>query len=168
MSLENLPVEFHKRFGGECNIFRAPGRVNLIGEHTDYNDGYVMPVAIGFDTFVACAETDSGKLVVQSLQHPESASFAVREAEPHPFHNWTDYVRGVLIQLEREGCVLRGANLLIDGHVPIGSGLRSRQPWRCLTPRTIEWTTPKSQSSASALRMSLWVLAAASWINLHR
>ena len=125
MSLENLPAEFHKRFGGECNIFRAPGRVNLIGEHTDYNDGYVMPAAIGFDTFVACAETDSGKLVVHSLQHPESASFAVREAEPHPFHNWTDYVRGVLIQLEHEGCVLRGANLLIDGHVPIGSGLSS-------------------------------------------
>jgi len=125
MSLENLPAEFRKRFRGECNIFRAPGRVNLIGEHTDYNHGYVMPAAIGFDTFVACAETDSGKLVVHSLQHPESASFAVREAEPHPLHNWTDYVRGVLIQLEREGCVLRGASLLIDGHVPIGSGLSS-------------------------------------------
>ncbi len=52
MPPENLRVEFDKRFGGNCNIFRAPGRVNLIGEHTDYNDGYVMPVAIGFDTYV--------------------------------------------------------------------------------------------------------------------
>jgi galactokinase len=125
MPPENLRVEFDKRFGGNCNIFRAPGRVNLIGEHTDYNDGYVMPVAIGFDTYVACAEMDSGKVVVQSLQQPESASFAVHEAQPHPVHNWTDYVRGVLIQLEREGCTLRGANLLIDGHVPIAAGLSS-------------------------------------------
>ncbi len=125
MPLENLRAEFKRRFGGTCNIFRAPGRVNLIGEHTDYNDGYVMPAAIGFDTFVACAKTDSEKLVVQSLQHPESASVAVREAAPRSAHNWTDYVHGVAIQLEREGCVLRGVNLLIDGRVPIGAGLSS-------------------------------------------
>jgi galactokinase len=120
-----LKTEFGKRFGGECNIFRAPGRVNLIGEHTDYNDGYVMPVAIEFDTSVAYAPTATNKLSIQSLQEPNAAEFALREAEPRPLHNWTDYVRGVLVQLERAGYALRGVNLLVDGHVPIGAGLSS-------------------------------------------
>ncbi|MGB8833641.1 MAG: galactokinase [Candidatus Sulfotelmatobacter sp.] len=125
MHIANLKSEFKRRFGSECRIFRAPGRVNLIGEHTDYNDGFVMPVAIAFDTFVACAETDDGKLSVQSLQEPQTAQFPLRESNARPLGNWTDYVRGVVLQLERQGCTFRGANLLADGHVPIGAGLSS-------------------------------------------
>ncbi|MGB0007602.1 MAG: galactokinase [Candidatus Sulfotelmatobacter sp.] len=125
MPAENLRSEFEKRFGTSCTIFRAPGRVNLIGEHTDYNDGYVMPAAISFDTFAACAGNESGNLSVQSLQDPQAATFPVHEAKPQPAHNWTDYVRGVLIQLENEGLNIPGANLLIDGQVPIGAGLSS-------------------------------------------
>jgi len=125
MALTRIRNEFERRFGGECHIFRAPGRVNLIGEHTDYNDGYVMPAAIEFDTYVACAETDNGKLSVQSLQKPERIGFPLSEARPQPSGSWTDYVLGVLIQLSREGYSFRGANLLIDGRVPIGAGLSS-------------------------------------------
>jgi galactokinase len=125
MDVKSLKAEFGKRFGGACNVFRAPGRVNLIGEHTDYNDGYVMPVAIEFDTFVACAETGDGKLSLQSLQEPKPAEFHLHESEPQPLHNWTDYVQGVLLQLKRDGQTQRGANLLVDGHVPIGAGLSS-------------------------------------------
>jgi galactokinase len=125
MPAENLRSEFEKSFGAPCTIFRAPGRVNLIGEHTDYNDGYVMPAAITFDTLVACAETDRGNISIQSLQEPQAATFPIRESKPQPAHNWTDYVRGVLIQLENEGLIIRGANLLIDGQVPIGAGLSS-------------------------------------------
>ena len=125
MSAENLRSEFEKRFGSPCTIFRAPGRVNLIGEHTDYNDGYVMPAAISFDTFVACAGNNRGNISVQSLQEPQAATFPVRDSRPQPAHNWTDYVRGVLIQLEHEGLTIPGANLLIDGEVPIGAGLSS-------------------------------------------
>ncbi|MGA7300608.1 MAG: galactokinase family protein, partial [Candidatus Sulfotelmatobacter sp.] len=125
MPAENLRSEFEKRFGTPCAIFRAPGRVNLIGEHTDYNDGYVMPAAISFDTFVACAGNNSANISIQSLQEPEAATFPVHEAKPQPAHNWTDYIRGVLILLQREGLAVRGANLLIDGQVPIGAGLSS-------------------------------------------
>lgn len=125
MPAEKLRSEFEKRFGGKCRVFRAPGRVNLIGEHTDYNDGYAMPVAIDFDTYAACAETNSGKLSIQSLQEPGAAEFTTNEPTPIALHNWTDYVRGVSIELEREGRPLRGANLLIDGHVPTGAGLSS-------------------------------------------
>jgi galactokinase len=125
MPAGNLRSEFEKRFGTSCAVFRAPGRVNLIGEHTDYNDGYVMPAAISFDTFAACAGNNSGNLLIQSLQDPEAATFPIHESQSQPAHNWTDYVRGVLIQLQHEGLNIPGANLLIDGQVPIGAGLSS-------------------------------------------
>src|SRR5271165_4382978 len=125
MPVQHLRADFMKRFGGGCNVFRAPGRVNLIGEHTDYNEGYVLPVAIGFDTYVACAETATGKVAIHSLQQTETAEFPIHDSAPHPGHNWTDYVRGVLIELQRLGHNFRGANLLIDGHVPMGAGLSS-------------------------------------------
>ncbi len=125
MSVAALRTEFAKRFGGECAVFRAPGRVNLIGEHTDYNDGFVMPVAIDFATYLACAKTNNGRLIVHSLQEPQPAEFTIADVNPQPLHDWTDYVRGVAIQLQVEGLALDGANLLIDGYVPIGAGLSS-------------------------------------------
>src|SRR6202051_3634063 len=120
--LSNIAERFRARFDGVPRVYRAPGRVNLIGEHTDYNDGYAMPVAIDFDTYAACAETNSGKLSIQSLQEPGAAEFTTNESTPIPLHNWTDYVRGVSIELEREGRPLRGANLLIFGKVPLRVG----------------------------------------------
>ncbi len=123
--MENLRSEFAKRSNVDCKIFRAPGRVNLIGEHTDYNDGYVMPVAIGFDTYVACANQNSGNVVVESLQDATKAAFPTQASDPQPAHDWSDYVRGVLLELERLGISLTGADLLIDGRVPIGAGLSS-------------------------------------------
>lgn len=126
MSVTNsLRDEFRKRFASNCKIFRAPGRVNLIGEHTDYNDGFVMPVAIDFETQVALALTHSGKLSLQSLQEEEAVELRLHESQPQPSYNWTDYIRGVMVQLGCEGINLRGANLLVDGKVPIGAGLSS-------------------------------------------
>jgi galactokinase len=99
--------------------------VNLIGEHTDYNDGFVMPAAIGFDTWVAAAPSDSGEFVIYSEQQHESATFPASDPHPVPRHDWTDYVRGVKVQLERAGITCHGVNLLVDGRVPIGAGLSS-------------------------------------------
>lgn len=121
-----LRSEFHAHFEGEPRFFRAPGRVNLIGEHTDYNDGFVMPTAIGFDTWVAAAPAKSGKeFVVYSAQQRQTAKFPAAEANPQPCHDWTDYARGVKVQLEKAGVRCDGASLLVDGHVPIGAGLSS-------------------------------------------
>jgi galactokinase len=125
LTLQSLRTEFRRRFGGECNVFSAPGRVNLMGEHTDYNDGYVLPVAIDFHTYVACGKTANNRLSVQSLQEPERGDFPVHQSDPQPLHNWTDYVRGVVIALSQHDCMFSGANLLIDGRVPIGAGLSS-------------------------------------------
>jgi galactokinase len=153
MPAENLRSEFEKRFGTPCTIFRAPGRVNLIGEHTDYNDGYVMPAAIAFDTFVACAKTNSGDIAVQSLQDPEAATFPVHEAKLQPAHNWTDYVRGVLIQLQRAGFAIPGAHLLIDGKVPIGAGLSSSAALEVATALALLSFSKRSMDSTAITKL---------------
>ena len=106
-------------------IFRAPGRVNLIGEHTDYNDGFVMPAAIDFYAYSAIAGRADRTLAVYSEQFGETVEFDLAQAAVPPRKHWSDYVRGVAAVLQNEGYPLRGANLLIDGRVPIGSGLSS-------------------------------------------
>ncbi len=123
--IQKLRTDFHARFGGEPRLFRAPGRVNLIGEHTDYNDGFVMPAAIGFDTWVAAATSRTGEFVVYSAQQHQTGNFPAAETSPAPRHDWTDYVRGVKVQLQHADVTWQGVNMLVDGHVPIGAGLSS-------------------------------------------
>src|SRR5437016_6274877 len=106
-------------------LFRAPGRVNLIGEHTDYNDGFVMPVAIDFYCNAAIAPRDDRKLSVYSEQFQESVEFDLDQIAGPPRQHWSDYVRGVAAVLHSEGYPVKGADLLLDGQVPIGSGLSS-------------------------------------------
>src|SRR6266496_2315029 len=105
--------------------FRAPGRVNLIGEHTDYNDGFVMPAAIDFYSYAAFGERADHTLSVYSEQFHQSVEFSIAHLAGPPRKHWSDYVRGVAAVLRDEGYPLRGANLVIDGQVPIGSGLSS-------------------------------------------
>jgi galactokinase len=106
-------------------VFRAPGRVNLIGEHTDYNDGFVMPAAIGFSTWVTSTPRDDRVVSVFAENFSEGIEFDLDEQSPRARGHWSDYVRGVAITLERAGHRLRGAELRIRGEVPIGSGLSS-------------------------------------------
>lgn len=106
-------------------ICRAPGRVNLIGEHTDYNDGFVMPVAIDFDSYAAIGERFDTTFSIYSEQFQETVEFKLDQLAGVLRKHWSDYVRGVAAALQEEGYPLKGANLLIDGRVPIGSGLSS-------------------------------------------
>jgi galactokinase len=108
-----------------ARTFRAPGRVNLIGEHTDYNDGFVMPAAIGFSTFVTVSPREGRKLSLFSENFSEQVEFDLDDPNPKATGHWSDYARGVAVTLERGGYRLRGASLRIRGEVPIGSGLSS-------------------------------------------
>jgi galactokinase len=117
--------QFRRAFGSEPRLFRAPGRVNLIGEHTDYNDGFVLPAALELSTTVAVAPRADRQVRVRSLRTGETVAFDLNEADARPRHHWSDYVRGVAIMLERAGHRLSGADLLIASDVPIGSGLSS-------------------------------------------
>ncbi len=123
MDIEQLRERFRARFGAEPRLFRAPGRVNLIGEHTDYSDGFVMPVAIEFATYVAAAPGRDQKLLVHSENYDATEEIPIATA--HRGHHWSDYVAGVAVELRRMGLEVPGANLLIRGDVPVGAGLSS-------------------------------------------
>jgi len=117
--------KFHELFGARARLFRAPGRVNLIGEHTDYNDGFVMPAAIDRSVWAAVSPRSDHKLVVRSINFPDAVEIDLEKKNPRAAHHWSDYVYGVAVMLARAGHRLQGANLLIRGDVPIGAGLSS-------------------------------------------
>jgi len=121
----SIAEQFRAKFGANPRVYRAPGRVNLIGEHTDYNEGYVMPVALGFYCWVAISPRDDQKLVISSDGFSDTAEVELDSPEIHPRKTWSDYPVGVALELKRAGVPLRGANLLIHGEVPMGAGLSS-------------------------------------------
>ena len=101
----------------------GPGRVNLIGEHTDYNDGLCLPFAIAAGVTVEAADGPDGRVEATALDLGETDAFALRD--PEPAGGWRAFVRGTAAELQRAGHALRGATLTIRGDVPRGSGLSS-------------------------------------------
>ncbi|HWX92346.1 MAG TPA: galactokinase [Terriglobales bacterium] len=125
ISSAELAQDFKARFGVQPKIFSAPGRVNLIGEHTDYNDGFVFPSAIEFKSRVAIAPRADGKLVLHSQEFSQHFEFDLSELPETKVGAWCDYVVGVLVTPREGGPSIPGANVLVRGEVPIGSGLSS-------------------------------------------
>jgi galactokinase len=121
----DLAVEFAYRFGRVPTVSRAPGRVNLIGEHTDYNDGFVMPAALEFATLTAASQRPDRRLRVYSMIMDETCEFDLDSPPPGPTGEWSDYILGVARMLESSGRNLSGADLIVWSDVPIGAGLSS-------------------------------------------
>lgn len=133
---------FEAKFGAApSGIFRAPGRVNLIGEHTDYNDGFVMPVALEFCTYAAIGPRHDSKLRVYSENLDELHTFDLADLRGGPTGHWSDYVVGVAAALQQRVGTLGGANLAIRGEVPIGSGLSSSAALEVVTALAIVATS---------------------------
>ncbi len=116
---------FTKRYGRAARLFRAPGRVNLIGEHTDYNDGFVLPMAIECETVIAAAVRDDRRVRAFSLNVNEAVEFDLDQSGRGRRGHWLDYVEGVARVLENHSAKLRGADLMILSDVPAGAGLSS-------------------------------------------
>src|SRR5215469_13935047 len=114
----DLKQAFRRSYGRDARIYRAPGRVNLIGEHTDYNDGFVMPAAIGFSTHVGISPRSDGKLLVHSDEFPGNFEFEVHRLPARRTGEWCDHILGVASVLHERGCLSSGANLLVHGEVP--------------------------------------------------
>ncbi|HEY5885278.1 MAG TPA: galactokinase [Pyrinomonadaceae bacterium] len=119
-----LQQSFHEIFGCEPRLFSAPGRINLIGEHTDYNEGFVLPMAADRRTFVAAAATRDTRIDVCSFDLHDKASFEIAHT-PVVSNHWVSYVHGVARSLIQQGAKLAGAQLAISSDVPIGAGLSS-------------------------------------------
>ncbi len=112
------------RFHADPAIFAAPGRVNIIGEHTDYAEGFVMPAAINFVTLAAVSPRSDGKIVIYSENYGEERSFDAGQL-PARSGEWSDYPLGVVYTLSKEGNRIPGFSLSIWSDVPLGSGLSS-------------------------------------------
>jgi galactokinase len=114
-------------------VWAAPGRVNLIGEHTDYSGGYVLPLALPLGVVCAGAGRDDGLLSVRSAQVPEDVhTVDVRAVSPGEVSGWAAYAVGVAWALREGWGVVQGADLLVDGDVPPGAGLSSSAALECV------------------------------------
>jgi galactokinase len=121
-----VKARFSQQFGvPPATVVRAPGRVNLIGEHTDYNAGYVFPIAIERAVYVAARPRADRRVRLVSLNFDQACEFSLDRIEPDPIAPWSNYVRGVAFFLEQRGLHLAGMDAVVGGDVPIGAGLSS-------------------------------------------
>jgi galactokinase len=126
MDRRTISEAFSAHFGHTCEaVARAPGRVNLIGEHTDYNDGYVLPIALEFCTWVGCARRQDGVAHVVALDLSDEQAWPLDDWNAEDRPHWTSYVAGVANLLRTRGAPLDGFDLLIRSQVPVGGGLSS-------------------------------------------
>lgn len=133
LSAPELAAAFTHRFGREpAGIWSAPGRVNLIGEHTDYNDGFVLPFAINHSTAVAAAPRGDRTVVVHSAFGGGSTATAhLDDLKPGAVEGWAAYPLGVLWAFEDQGTTVPGVDIYLDSDVPVGAGLSSSAALEC-------------------------------------
>lgn len=125
---ERLVQSFEERFGTKGRplyFVGAPGRVNLLGEHTDYNDGFVLPMAIQHEVNIVAAPRDDGRVKIHSLNFDQGAELDIDALAEPGGPNWSVYLRGVLLVLQEAGFAPRGMDLVLYGDVPAGAGLSS-------------------------------------------
>ena len=141
--------EFRARFHAEPEfVVRAPGRVNLIGEHTDYNEGFVMPMAIDRATWIALRSRPDSTVILHSLDHQESTTFEAT-AVPREAMSWREYPKGVAHVLHQAGYALRGWEGVTVCDVPMGAGLSSSASFELAVARAFSaasgfpWDAPR-------------------------
>ena len=125
---DKVSAAFAQGFGSAPDLVaRAPGRVNLIGEHTDYNDGFVLPCAIGPSTMVAASRRADNAVHVVAVDFDNAVdAFDLKEhIQRNADQPWADYIRGMIMALQHAGHALTGANIAIAGNLPKGAGLSS-------------------------------------------
>ncbi|RDV16812.1 galactokinase [Pontibacter diazotrophicus] len=128
--LNEITQKFKELYNQDPTVFRSPGRVNLIGEHTDYNNGFVLPAAINKEIFFALAPNDTDTFRVHSFNLGESAEFNLANVQPSDI-SWANYLLGVIAQLQKANYEVKGFDLVFGGNVPIGAGLSSSAAVEC-------------------------------------
>jgi len=124
--MADIKEEFQKRFQKKPDyIFFSPGRVNLIGEHIDYNGGQVMPCAISLGTYLAISKNKDKVFRFQCLNFPETAELHLQNSYTKSGKEWFNYPLGILDQVLGRGHPVSGLDMLFEGNLPIGAGLSS-------------------------------------------
>jgi len=130
MPLQSIAAAFQRHFGQEPLLVRAPGRVNLIGEHTDYNGGFVLPAAIDKEIYFAVALNNTNTARLHSYDLDES--YSVEMGEMHRDDTqWANYLKGVVAQFQKRGIAVPGFDCMFGGNIPIGAGLSSSAAVEC-------------------------------------
>src|SRR5438874_2333981 len=142
---------FKRHFGyTPAHVVQAPGRLELLGNHTDYNQGLVMSVAVNKYIHIASAPRSDGKIELISAAFPERELFWMSDLKKNPAAPWADYVKGVLMQLRKRGVNFSGFNAAIQGDIPIGAGMSSSAALEVATALTIRRLYPFSLTETGA------------------
>ena len=132
MDIQLLKQTFIDSFKSKPIIVRSPGRVNLIGEHTDYNQGFVLPAAINKAVYIAIGARDDNELHFVAMDLNKQYAGSLDKISPTPEH-WPDYILGVVDQLQKNGYSLKGFNCIVTGDIPQGGGMSSSAALECAT-----------------------------------
>ena len=124
---------FVSRFGGDPIIVKSPGRINIIGEHTDYNNGFVLPAAIDKAAYIAMSLREDTEIHLVAHDLNESFSTRIEDLKPTGDISWPNYILGSAAQFQKNGLALRGFNAVLLSDVPIGAGLSSSAAIECAT-----------------------------------
>lgn len=123
--INTITTSFKNRYEGVPTLVSAPGRINIIGEHTDYNEGFVFPAAIDKSIVAAIAKSDTDFCSVYALDNNELYDFSLNNIQPIKNGNWRNYVVGVVAEIQNKGLKVEPFNLVFGGDIPSGAGLSS-------------------------------------------
>ena len=128
-----IAQKFKELYGTEPLIVRSPGRINIIGEHTDYNNGFVLPASIDKAAYLAIALRDDDEIHLKAEDLDETFSISIKDMKPVGDISWPNYILGSVAQFSKKGVELKGFNAILTSDVPIGAGLSSSAAVECAT-----------------------------------
>ncbi len=131
--VHKVRATFAAKFGQDPVLVKAPGRINLIGEHTDYNNGFVLPAAVDQSIYLAVSKSGSNESTLISLDMDETFSFSVDDFQPSATTSWANYIMGVVAEIQKTGLLAEGFQMVFSGDVPRGSGMSSSAALECGT-----------------------------------
>ncbi|MEZ5011958.1 MAG: galactokinase family protein, partial [Bacteroidales bacterium] len=157
MDIAILKEKFFESFGNRTSdpvIFFSPGRVNLIGEHTDYNNGFVLPAALNFGTYLAAAINKSGRIRLRTLNFSYAGDVDAGSFEKNRDGEWVNYPLGVADQFIKRGYKIPGIDLLYSGDIPNGAGLSSSASIEMATAVALNHLLKAGLSTLELVKMS--------------
>lgn len=152
---EKLKKIFIEKYGLPPELItRSPGRINIIGEHTDYNEGFVLPAAIDKAAYLAISLSDDDEIHLMAADLNEAFSISINELKPVGDISWPNYILGAVAQFQKKGIALRGFNAVLISDVPIGAGLSSSAAVECATTFALNKLLQTGLESVEMVKMS--------------
>lgn len=155
-SISDIGEKYHQLFGNEFIVVRSPARINLIGEHTDYNDGFVMPAAINRETIFVVGDSSDGRSSIYSWKYNESFTVDIHDPKPVDAPSWANYLLGVLRQFVDKGYTIKPFNCVFGGNIPLGAGLSSSASVECGFAYALNELNGHNVPKIELIKMAQW------------